>query len=69
MPKLEAEVDELKQTMSRLRNVHQAEVEGFHAVHEAKVERLRNLHSAEIEQKDAFYEVEKVRVKPELQES
>ena len=69
MPKLEVEVDELKQTMSRLRSVHQAEVEGFHVVHEAKVERLRNLHSAEIERKDAFDEVEKVRVQPELQES
>ena len=64
--KLEAKVDELKQTMAKLRKVHQAEVEGFRAAHEAEVERLRGLHSTEIERKDAFCEAEKVLVLSEV---
>ena len=64
--KLEAKVDELKQTMAKLRRVHQA---GFRAAHDAEVERLRGLHSTEIERKDAFCEAEKVLVLSEVQAS
>ena len=66
MPKLEAEVDELKQNISKLRNVHQAEIEGLCTAHQAEVERLCGLHSVEIEHKNFFYKVEKVRMLSEL---
>ena len=33
VPKLEAEVDELKQNISKLHNVHQAELEGLCTAH------------------------------------
>ena len=46
MPKLDAEVKEIKQTIAKLLSVHQAKVEGFHAAHQTKVEKLRGLHSA-----------------------
>ena len=35
VPKLEAKVDELKQNISKLRSVHQAEVEGLHTTHQS----------------------------------
>ena len=54
VPKLEAEVDELKQNISKLRNVHQAELEGLCISHQAEVERLCGLHSVEIERKNSF---------------
>ena len=44
VPKLEAEVDELKQNISKLCNVHQAEVERLRTAHRAEVERLHGLH-------------------------
>ena len=54
MPKLDAEVKELKQTIAKLLSVHHAKVEGFHATHQTKVEKLRGLHSAELEPKMLF---------------
>ena len=55
--------------MAKLRNVHQAEVEGFLVVHEAEVERLHSLHSVEIEWNVAFCEAEKVCLQSKLQAS
>ena len=49
MPKLEAKVDELKQTKAKLCSIHQAEVEEFRVDHEAKVKRLRSSHQVEVE--------------------
>ena len=69
VPKLEVEVNELKQTISRLRNVHQAEAEGLRTAHQVEVERLSDLHLAEIERKDFFCESEKVCMLSELQAS
>ena len=69
VPKLETEVEELKQTIPKLRSIHQAKVEGLRAAHQTEVERLRGLHSAEIECKDTFCEAEKVRVLAKLQAS
>ena len=69
MPKLEVEVNELKKTISRLRNVHQAEAEGLRTAHQVEVERLSDLHLAEIERKDFFCEAEKVCMLSELQAS
>ena len=66
VPRLEAEVDELKHTISKLRSVQQAEVEGLCTAHQIEVERLCGLHSTEIENKDYFCKVEKVRVLSEL---
>ena len=60
VPKLEVEVDELKQNISKLRNGHQAEVKGLCTAHQAEVERLRGLHSTEIERKNSFCEAEKL---------
>ena len=40
VPKLEAELKELKETTTKLHNTHQAEVKGLCVVHEAEVERL-----------------------------
>ena len=60
VPKLEAKVDELKQNLSKLHNVHQAEIEGLYTAHQAEVERLCGLHSVEIERKNSFYKFEKV---------
>ena len=60
VPKLEAEVDELKQNILKLCKFHQAEVEGLRTAHQVEVERLHDLHSVEIESKNSFYEAEKV---------
>ena len=60
--KLKVELDELKQNILRLCNVHQAEVKGLHTAHQVMVERLHGLHSEDIECKNSFCEVERVRV-------
>ena len=53
--KLEAEVKELKETIVKLRNVHQAKVEGFRAIHEAEVERLWSAHQIKVERLRALH--------------
>ena len=60
LPKLEADVAELRKTISELHTAHQVEIEGLHKTHQAEVQRLRNPHSMEIERKDSFCEAEKV---------
>ena len=52
VPKLGADVTELRRTISELHNAHQAELEGLRNTHQAKIERLCSLHLAEIERKE-----------------
>ena len=40
LPKLEADVAELRNTISKLRIAHQDEIEGLRRTHEAEVERF-----------------------------
>ena len=47
VPKLKAELEELRQNISKLRNIYQTKVEGLCTAHQAQVERLRGLHAAE----------------------
>ena len=54
MPKLEANVEKLKQTIVKLHSVHQAGVKGLRAAYQTEVKRLCGLHSTEIERKDTF---------------
>ena len=67
MPKLEAKVEEPKQTIAKLCSVRKAEVKGLCAAYQAKVERLCGIHSAVIKSKDTFWEAEKVCVLEKLQ--
>ena len=69
MPKIEAEVEELKQTIAKLCSFHKAEVEGLRPSHQTEAERLRGLYSMKIERKDTFFKAEKVRVLVQMQTS
>ena len=52
--------------MEGFRAIHEAKVERLRPSHKAEVERLCVLHSLEIKIKDSFYEAEKVRVQFKL---
>ena len=65
--KLEADVTAFQKTITELCGSHQDEIKTLRGEHQIEVERLHDLHSTEIEYKDAFYEVEKVRVLSKLQ--
>ena len=66
VPKLEADVVELRKIISEFCTAHQAEIKGLCKTHQAEVERLCDLHSVEIERKDSLCGAEKVRVLSKL---